>query len=130
MNSNSVVLDASAVIAVLNQEPGAERLTTNVLAHACCSSVNAAEVQRKLVGRGLDPDHAWHDVTAVVRQVFAFTADQAKNAGSLIAQTRTSGLSLGDRACLALALDLHAPVYTADRSWKNLKLPVSIHVIR
>jgi PIN domain nuclease of toxin-antitoxin system len=59
-----------------------------------------------------------------------FTAQHAKTAGNLIAKTRSLGLSLGDCACLSLGLALKAPVYTADRSWKNLKLGVRIHVIR
>jgi len=58
------------------------------------------------------------------------TAEQAKIAGSLAARTRSIGLSLGDRACLALGLTLKAPIYTADRAWKSLKLGVRIHVIR
>ena len=58
------------------------------------------------------------------------TAEQAKIAGSLAARTRSLGLSLGDRACLALGLTLQAPDYTTDRAWKNLKLGIRIHVIR
>lgn len=127
---NSTVLDASAVMAVLNQEPGFEKLTPNLLSNACCSSVNMAEVLGKLVERGIQPDDAWDDVIAVVHQILPFNIEHAKTAGRLIAQTRASGLSLGDRSCLALALDLNAPVYTADRSWKNLKLAVPIHIIR
>jgi len=127
---NSVVLDASAVMAVLNQEVGAERLTHSLLVGACCSSVNVAEVLGKLVERGIQPADAWDNVTAVVPQILPFSAQHARTAGSLITQTRPSGLSLGDRACLALALALDAPVYTADRSWKNLKLAIAIHVIR
>jgi ribonuclease VapC len=130
VNSSNVVLDASAVMAVLNREVGAERLTPSILANACCSTVNLAEVQGKLVEKGLAPDDAWDDLTAVVREVFPFSSQHARTAGSLIIKTRASGLSLGDRACLALALELNAPVYTADRSWKNLKLAVPIHVIR
>ncbi|HEV2174017.1 MAG TPA: type II toxin-antitoxin system VapC family toxin [Nitrospira sp.] len=126
---SSVVLDASAVIAVLNQESGAEQLMPH-LVNACCSTVNAAEVQGKLVERGLDPDEAWEDVEAVINEILPFTAQHAKAAGTLIAVTRASGLSLGDRSCLALALSLSLPVYTADRSWKHLKLAVPIHVIR
>lgn len=124
-----VVLDASAVMAVLNQESGAEQITPR-LDNACCSTVNAAEVQGKLVERGLDPEEAWEDVKAVINETLPFTDQQAKIAGTLIAQTRASGLSLGDRSCLALALSLNLPVYTADRSWKHLKLAVPIHVIR
>jgi PIN domain nuclease of toxin-antitoxin system len=59
-----------------------------------------------------------------------FTAAQAKLAGSLITQTRSRGLSLGDRACLALAITLDAPVYTADQSWTGLNVGCRIHVIR
>jgi len=59
-----------------------------------------------------------------------FTAEQAKIAGRMAARTRSVGLSLGDRACLALGLTLKAPVYTTDRAWKNLKLGVRIYVIR
>lgn len=127
---SSAVLDASAVMAVLNQETGAERLTSLLLLDAACSAVNVAEVQGKLVERGLDPEDAWRNVTAVVRRAVPFTTEHAKAAGSLVSRTRSLGLSLGDRACLALALELGAPVYTADRSWKNLKLPIPIHVIR
>ena len=60
----------------------------------------------------------------------AFTTEQAKLAGSLIAQTGALGLSLGDRACLALGITLQAPIYTADKSWKNLRLGVHIHLVR
>ncbi len=127
---SSAVLDASAVMAVLNQETGAEQLTSLLLLDAACSAVNAAEVQGKLVERGLDPEDAWRDVTAVVRRAVPFTTEHAKTAASLVTRTRALGLSFGDRACLALALELDAPVYTADRSWKKLKLPIYIHVIR
>lgn len=130
MNSTRVVLDASAILAVIHQEPGSDKLTRPLLEIAAASTVNLAEVQSKLVINGWRPDDAWDDATGVVREVFSFTPEQAKNTGSLIAETRGSGLSLGDRACLALGLELNAPVYTADRSWKNLKLAIPIHVIR
>jgi ribonuclease VapC len=124
------VLDASALLAVLNQEPGADTLTHDILDTAVSSTVNLAEVQSKLVSGGLPPDLAWRATRSSVQDAVPFTADHAKTAGSLISQTRTLGLSLGDRACLALALSLDAPVYTADRTWKNLKLGIRIHVIR
>jgi PIN domain nuclease of toxin-antitoxin system len=57
-------------------------------------------------------------------------AAHAQTAGDLVRQTRAFGLSLGDRACLALGMELGAPVYTADRAWKKLGLPVQIRVIR
>jgi PIN domain nuclease of toxin-antitoxin system len=127
---NRIVLDASALLAVLNQEPGADKLTPQLLSAASSSTVNLAEVQSKLVKRGLDPDDAWEAAMSPIREAVAFTAEHARIAGSLITQTQALGLSLGDRACLALALALKAPVYTADRSWKGLKLGVRIHIIR
>jgi ribonuclease VapC len=59
-----------------------------------------------------------------------FDKSQAKTAGALLPQTRSIGLSLGDRACLALGMTLKAPIYTADRAWKKLRLGVEIRVIR
>jgi ribonuclease VapC len=127
---NRIVLDASALLAILNEEPGAERLTPELLNGAASSTVNLAEVQGKLVGKGLDPDDAWEATLSPIREAVDFTAEHARLAGDLIGQTRSRGLSLGDRACLALGLALNAPIYTADRSWKNLKVGVRIHVIR
>jgi ribonuclease VapC len=127
---SKIVLDASAVLAIIHEEPGSQRLTPDLLAQATISTVNLAEVQGKLVGSGWDPEEAWEDALSPVSEIVAFTSEQAKTSGALIAETRPLGLSLGDRACLALAMDLKAPVYTADRSWKNLKLGIRIHVIR
>jgi len=127
---SSIVLDASALLAVLNREPGAENLPPELLAQATISTVNLAEAHTKLVREGIDPDEAWEDVMGPIQDCAPFTAEQAKIAGSLVARTRSIGLSLGDRACLALGLTLKAPVYTTDRDWKSLKLGVRIHVIR
>jgi PIN domain nuclease of toxin-antitoxin system len=124
------VIDASVLLAVIHQERGSETLTPEFLTRAIISTVNLAEVQSKLVTSGWPPDDAWADATGSVREVIPFTAEHARAAGNLIAETRAFGLSLGDRACLALGLALHAPVYTADRSWKRLKLGVKIHTIR
>jgi ribonuclease VapC len=127
---NKIVVDASVLLAVIHGEPGSEKLTADLLDQSTVSTVNLAEVQSKLLDRGWTPDEAWEDATGVVGDVEAFTGDQAKATGSLIAQTRSLGLSLGDRACLALALERKATVYTADRSWKKLNIGVRIHVIR
>ena len=125
-----VVLDASAMMAVLNREPGAEKLTPQIMNSAVASTVNLAEVHGKLVQRGFSPDDAWTAANGVIDEAVAFTAEQAKTAGDLVARTRPFGLSLGDRACLALGIALRAPVYTADRAWRNMKLGIRIHVIR
>lgn len=127
---NSAVLDASAMLAVLNQEPGADRLTDEILSTSACSTVNLAEVQSKLVHDGMPAKDAWLATLNSVSQAVDFTPERARLAGSLIAQTRPLGLSLGDRACLALAIERNTAVYTADRSWKKLNLTIPIHVIR
>jgi ribonuclease VapC len=125
-----IVLDASAVLAVINAEPGSEKLTPELLADAVSSTVNLAEVHGKLVSRGWAPDEAWEDASSPIHEAVPFDEQHARIAGDLIPQTRTLGLSLGDRACLALAVALNAPVYTADQTWKKLKLGTQIHVIR
>jgi ribonuclease VapC len=127
---SSIVLDASAILAVIIGEPGHEKLPPSVLAEAVISTVNLAEVQGKLEFLGWTPDEAWEDATGLLREAIPFTEQQARVAGELLAQTRSLGLSLGDRACLALAIALHAPVYTAERAWKKLKLDIPIHLIR
>jgi ribonuclease VapC len=127
---NRIVLDASALLAILNQEPGADALTPSLLTAAVAGTVNLAEVQGKLVEHGLSSDEAWEATLSPIREAVAFTAQQAKLVGSLIPKTRSLGLSLGDRACLALGITLNAPVYTADKSWKALRVGVRIHVIR
>jgi ribonuclease VapC len=127
---NPVVLDSSALLALLNGEPGAENLTTDLLATAVCSSVNIAEAHSKLILRGMNKGDAWEAVRYALASIVEFTTEHAQISGDLVIQTRALGLSLGDRACLALGLQLQAPVYTTDRSWKRLNLSVPIHVIR
>jgi PIN domain nuclease of toxin-antitoxin system len=127
---SKVVLDASALLALLNQEPGAHKLTAELLRDATASTVNLAEVQTKLVREGGDPDESWELALAPIAEAEPFTSEQAKTAGMLVKQTRPLGLSLGDRACLALAMALGAPVYTTDKGWKNLKVGVPIHILR
>lgn len=127
---NSLVLDASAILAIINQEPGVDKLTPELLANAICSTVNLAEVQAKLVGRGWSPDEAWEDATSPVREAGPFSEEHAKVAGSLVARTRHLGLSLGDRACIALGISRKTPIYTAEKVWSKLKLGVRVHVIR
>jgi ribonuclease VapC len=127
---NRVVVDASALLALLNQERGAENLTPALLSAAAVSTVNIAEVHGKLVSRGLTSEDAWRATLIPISEVVTFTSEQAKTAGDLIAKTRGLGLSLGDRACLALAIALKAPVYTTDRAWKDLDVGVRIHAIR
>jgi PIN domain nuclease of toxin-antitoxin system len=127
---NEVVLDASAILAILFQERGAEKLTAEILKEAVIGTVNLAEVQSKLIKKGYLPDEAWEDALSLVNSAEPYTSEQARIAGDLITTTEKHGLSLGDRSCLALAIALKAPVYTTEQSWRNLKVGVPIHVIR
>ena len=127
---NEVVLDASAILAYIQEERGAENLTKEILDHAVVSTVNLAEVQSKLVKKGHDPEDAWEEILSLVIAEEPFTSEQARIAGDLITTTEKYGLSLGDRSCLALAIALKAPVYTTEQLWRNLKVGIPIHVIR
>jgi PIN domain nuclease of toxin-antitoxin system len=127
---NKIVLDASAILAVIGGESGSERLTPDLLARAVASAVNLAEVQTKLVSRGWTSAQAWQDATSPVREILSFDESQARIAGDLVALTRSIGLSLGDRACLGLGIALNAPLYTAEKRWKSLKISVKVHLIR
>src|ERR1700689_3120680 len=101
---NKVVLDASAILAMLNQEPGAATITPELLSRATASAVNLAEVQTILVREGGDPDESWALAVDPLPDVEPFTAEHARIAGTLIQETSSLGLSLGDRACLSLAI--------------------------
>jgi ribonuclease VapC len=127
---NRAVLDASALMALINQEAGSDKLTPQIMSIATTSTVNLAEVHGKLVQRGFTPRDAWNAASGTIQEAIEFTSEQARTAGDLVFQTRALGLSLGDRACLALGIALRAPVYTADRLWKNLDVGIRIHVIR
>lgn len=127
---NEVVFDASVMLALIQHERGAEKLTDEIMDRAVASAVNLAEVQTKLVKASNDPDRAWLAALSTISAVLPYTSEQARIAGDLITITEKFGLSLGDRSCLALAIALKAPVYTTEQAWKNLKVGVPIHVIR
>jgi PIN domain nuclease of toxin-antitoxin system len=126
---DEVVLDASAMLAILKRETGAERVRA-VLDRATISTVNLAEVQGKLVSAGLDRDTAWERIAFLGCRAAPLDEPLARKTGSLIAETCVHGLSLGDRACLALAIERKARVYTTDKAWKSLSLGIEIEVIR
>jgi PIN domain nuclease of toxin-antitoxin system len=126
---NPVVVDASALLALLNGEPGAERVAERLPA-AAIGTVNLAEVVAKLADAGVPEVQLRQVLNGLGLDVHPFDMDQAWEAGLLRARTRTLGLSLGDRACLALGLALGRPVLTADRSWSKLRVGVEILTVR
>lgn len=123
------VLDASAVLAMIHGEPG-EDLVRRLSSGSFVSAVNVAEVGSRLADRGVSQAEVRESIRAAGLQVAAFDADLAYVSGSLRSATRHLGLSLGDRACLALALQRALPVLTADRAWSNLNVGVDVHLIR
>jgi PIN domain nuclease of toxin-antitoxin system len=127
---NEVVFDASVMLAMIQHERCAEHITDEILGRSVASTVNLAEVQSKLVKNGYPADEAWEDTLSAVKTAELYTSDHARIAGDLIAATEKLGLSLGDRSCLALAIALNAPVYTAEQIWRDLKVGIPIHVIR
>jgi PIN domain nuclease of toxin-antitoxin system len=124
-----LVVDSSAMIAWLQGEPGVDRLG-NCFPGALVSSVNLAEVQTKLISWGDRDSNAWARSRYLGCQSVPFDDLQAKTAGSLVRMTKPYGLSLGDRACLALAIQRNATVYTTDRDWSKLSIGIKIEVIR
>ncbi len=132
MQSQKAVLDASALLAWLQKEPGGDAVFRFLEDYACVmSTVNLAEVVTK-VGRA-SQERGRRIASAISRMgisVESFNAQQAIETGLLESTTRTRGLSLGDRACLTVALELEAVVLTADAAWQKLKLPLEIINIR
>ncbi len=127
----SAVLDASAVLALLFEEPGAEvvraRLRTGMIGAA-----NLAEVLAKLADHGLPAQEATRAAAILGLEVAPMTETQAQRSAGMRPATRAAGLSLGGRACLALAADLGAPALTADRGWAGVAemVGVTVQVIR
>jgi ribonuclease VapC len=123
------VLDASALLAHLQGEPGSEFIE-QVLAHSVISAVNWTEVLQRHWSLGIPSATLLGELMTLGLSVTEFSAHDAAITAELFPLTRNLGLSLGDRACLALAISLGYTVLTADRAWKGLSLPVKIDLIR
>ncbi len=126
---NSYVLDASALLALLQQESGTE-IVAAALQDSAISTVNWSEVLQKSTSRGIDIDGMQAEFEALGVNIIPFSALQADLAAQLWPETKFLGLSLGDRACLALAIDEKATALTADKAWVKLKNGISIQLIR
>jgi ribonuclease VapC len=123
------ILDSSAVLAVLQNEPGAD-MVTKVLESAVVSAVNFAEIVGKLVERGATLEQARLTLSAIDLQIATYDESQAERTGELVYAARRHGLSLGDRACIALAERERVPAYTADRRWTQVSCDADIRLIR
>jgi len=124
------VLDASAVLALLHQEPGADEVET-ALDGAVISCVNLSEVLQKAEQHGVDTEGLEFDLQGLGVRLHEFDVRSARDAAELWPVTRRLGLSLGDRACLALARSLGGVAVTTDTRWAELDATgVSIAVVR
>lgn len=129
MSPARVVLDASALLVLLNSERGAD-VVAGTLPGAAMSAVNLSEVVAKLAERGVPEREIRTALDGLGLEIYPFDRELAYLAGQLRARTRGRGLSLGDRACLALGLQLDASALTDDRSWSGLGIDVRIQVLR
>ena len=125
----TVVLDASALLAYLQDEPGSEAIE-RVLAEAVMSSVNWAEVVQKSIAAGVVVEGMREDLETLGLEIVSFMPEDGEMAGRLWLQTRQAGLSLGDRACLSVGMRLDVPVLTCDRIWTTIGLTLDVQVIR
>jgi ribonuclease VapC len=127
---SEAVLDASALLALLNQEEGGDEVGELVATGAAISAVNLSEVASRLGLAGMPESLIREALDPLGLDVVPFDQELAYQTAELVTRTRAAGLSLGDRACLALAKQLGLPAVTADRAWARLKLNIQIRVIR
>ena len=125
----SVVFDSSALLAISFDEVGAQRAARG-LKDGMMSAVNVAEVISRYVDQGASEEEARASLQAFGLDIRPFDETQAMAAGLMRTATQKLGLSLGDRACLALAVQEGATVFTADRTWAALDLEVDVELIR
>lgn len=126
---SEVVLDSSAVFALLCSEPGGEEVAKHI-GEAMISSVNLSEVYAKSADKGVSLESLKWSVDRLQLSVIPFDEEAAIVAGSLRETTRLAGLSLGDRACIGLGIHRKLPVLTTDKRWLEVSLPVKVIVIR
>jgi|SRR5579863_10512850 len=124
------VLDASALLALLQGEVGSQRVAVCIKEGALISAVNFAEVATKLCEAGM-PESVMHEALDMPGlMIVDFDSALAYRAALLRLTTKHIRLSLGDRVCLALGGHMHLPVVTTDRIWESLTVGVDVQVIR
>lgn len=128
---SNLLLDTSAVLALFNGETGSEVVAAALAGQECMiSTVNVAELVSRMVDRGMEHTLALDLLTSLNLSAIGFDFAIACRSAGLRDSTRSRGLSLGDRACLATAMARDCPVLTADRAWAGLALGIEIRFIR
>lgn len=127
---NKVVLDASALLALIKNETGGD-IVENLLGSIVMSSVNISEVASILLDSSMALEECKDVIEPFIDSIISFDSELSFATASLKKLTKHTGLSLGDRACIALGIFLDLPVYTADKAWAELKIPnLKINLIR
>jgi PIN domain nuclease of toxin-antitoxin system len=129
VTAGRVVLDASALLAFLFDEQGADEVQPHIPV-SVMSTVNWSEVAQWLLVRGADPAEAHQGLVDTGLRIEALSRPDAEAAARLHAATRTAGLSLGDRCCLALARRLGCAVFTADAAWTAVDVGADVRLVR
>ena len=124
-----IAMDASALLAFLFREKGHEQVAAHI-GTCCMSAVNLSEVIGRFVRDGHDAGMVLRRIASTSIQVVPFSVTDAALAASLLPATCPFGLSLGDRACLALAMSRGIPALTADHIWTELNVGVDVRQIR
>ena len=119
--NNNIVLDASALLALIQEEQGAEVIKP-LLKFSVMSTVNVAESLTALQRTGISPQEALILISDIIMTIVPFDLEQAGIVAELQSKVQHKGLSLGDRACIALGIKLQVPIYTADKVWAQLQL--------
>jgi PIN domain nuclease of toxin-antitoxin system len=127
---SKIVLDASALLALLKNEPGADKVE-GLLGQIVMSSINVSETASILLESEMSSQEVQECLSPLISVIVPFDEEQAFYTAELRKHTKSKGLSLGDRACIALGMKMKLPVYTADKIWQDLQLDgLEIKLIR
>lgn len=127
--NKKILLDTSAIIALLKKEPGYEILE-DLVANSSISSVNLSELVAVLVRSGIAENEIDEIITDILPEIIPFSEDLAIQAGKLAKHTKDFGLSFGDRACIATGINHNMTIYTTDKIWQELKSLADIILVR
>lgn len=119
--NNKVIFDASALLALIQEEVGSEVIKP-LLKFSVMSAVNVTEALSVLQRTNITPEEGLSLITDIVATILPFDLEQAEQVANLHPLVQSKGLSLADRACIALGIQLHLPIYTADKVWAALQL--------